>query len=460
MGNIFKGFKQVKEGASFENGYIYFVRNESNSGATDGYIYFNGKKYGTGEEVRDFIGSLPSGSGDTVIDYIQNLGIDLANQIGVEETARDEADTTLQTNINNLSSATVTAIGRIDDLDASAHTHSNKALLDTYNQTEANLADAVAKKHEHGNKTVLDGITADQVSAWDSAEENANAYTNSSLTAYATSADTVSALETLSGNTTVTVVTGGSSESILKSYTIKQGGSDVATIDIPKDLVVTGGEITVIEGVKYLQLTIANSDQKVNIPVSDLCDVYTGDNTTIEVKSGNVISVKDYVFDASGAAATAKSEAITAATDYTDTKIRDLSGATVSALSAETSARTAADSTLQGNITAEATARAAAVTALETADTNLNNAITAETSARTAAVSALTTRIDALERLTGSTDSALQSISNTDGSITVGDKVNNNQTVAVNILQDNDNALSLKDGGLFAAIYYDGDDVD
>lgn len=40
------------------------------------------------------------------------------------------------------------------------HTHSNKALLDTYAQTEENLADAVAKKHSHHNKAVLDGIAA------------------------------------------------------------------------------------------------------------------------------------------------------------------------------------------------------------------------------------------------------------------------------------------------------------
>lgn len=43
---------------------------------------------------------------------------------------------------------------------AARHTHSNKSLLDTYTQTEANLADAVSKKHTHSNKTVLDGITA------------------------------------------------------------------------------------------------------------------------------------------------------------------------------------------------------------------------------------------------------------------------------------------------------------
>ena len=60
---------------------------------------------------------------------------------------------------------------------ADRHTHSNKALLDTYTQTEADLADAVAKKHTavdisgkqdilsegafvDGDKTKLDGIEA------------------------------------------------------------------------------------------------------------------------------------------------------------------------------------------------------------------------------------------------------------------------------------------------------------
>ena len=56
------------------------------------------------------------------------------------------------------------------------HSHANKGLLDTYTQTEADLADAVTKKHSHANATVLDGITADKVSAWDAAEQNAKGY--------------------------------------------------------------------------------------------------------------------------------------------------------------------------------------------------------------------------------------------------------------------------------------------
>ena len=51
------------------------------------------------------------------------------------------------------------------------HTHANKELLDTYKQTEADLANAVAKVHEHGNKDVLDGITSDKVNSWDGKED-------------------------------------------------------------------------------------------------------------------------------------------------------------------------------------------------------------------------------------------------------------------------------------------------
>lgn len=74
-----------------------------------------------------------------------------------------------------------TATADIEVLEADAHTHANKTLLDTYTQTEANLADAVAKKHSHSNATVLDGITATKVSTWDGAEANAKAYTDDTV---------------------------------------------------------------------------------------------------------------------------------------------------------------------------------------------------------------------------------------------------------------------------------------
>ena len=65
---------------------------------------------------------------------------------------------------------------RVDALETDAHTHANKALLDTYDQTNENIKDAVAKKHSHANANVLDGITAEDVAAWDAAESNAKTY--------------------------------------------------------------------------------------------------------------------------------------------------------------------------------------------------------------------------------------------------------------------------------------------
>ncbi|MDU2064716.1 MAG: hypothetical protein E6713_07710 [Sporomusaceae bacterium] len=48
---------------------------------------------------------------------------------------------------------------RITNLEKDTHTHANKALLDSYTQTEANLANAVQKAHDHDNKAVLDKLT-------------------------------------------------------------------------------------------------------------------------------------------------------------------------------------------------------------------------------------------------------------------------------------------------------------
>ena len=89
---------------------------------------------------------------------------------------------------NNISALkAISADTRLLKLEDVSHSHSNKALLDTYTQTESDLADAVAKKHAHENKAVLDGITAVKVSAWDAAEANAissaKTYTDSAITA-------------------------------------------------------------------------------------------------------------------------------------------------------------------------------------------------------------------------------------------------------------------------------------
>lgn len=109
-----------------------------------------------------------------------------AKQEAIDAAAGD-ATTKANTAESNAKAYTDTEVGkdrtRLDALEADTHTHANKALLDTYTQTEANLADAVAKKHAHSNMDVLEAITAAKVSAWDAAEQAAKTYADGLNTA-------------------------------------------------------------------------------------------------------------------------------------------------------------------------------------------------------------------------------------------------------------------------------------
>jgi len=86
----------------------------------------------------------------------------------------------------------------------------------------------------------------------------------------------------------VTMDTTTTTEGYLKSYTIKQGETTVGVIDIPKDLVVTSGEVVVDpEGQTagtYVKLTIANQDAPVYINVADLVDAYTAQASATQVQ--------------------------------------------------------------------------------------------------------------------------------------------------------------------------------
>lgn len=78
----------------------------------------------------------------------------------------------------------------------------------------------------------------------------------------------------------------------LKTYELYQGGNAAANligkIDIPKDLVVTSGEIVVNPTGQpagtYLKLTIANQSAPVYINVADLADVYTAQKSAAQVQ--------------------------------------------------------------------------------------------------------------------------------------------------------------------------------
>ena len=89
----------------------------------------------------------------------------------------------------------------------------------------------------------------------------------------------------------------------LKTYQFTYGTGTPFEIDIPKDLVVTAGEVIVVDSSNpisgltdgtYLKLTIANQTEPVYIDVKDLCDVDTGktetDGVSVSISSKNEIS--------------------------------------------------------------------------------------------------------------------------------------------------------------------------
>ena len=86
----------------------------------------------------------------------------------------------------------------------------------------------------------------------------------------------------------VTIDTSTTTEGYLKSYTINQGGTKIATIDIPRDLVCTGGEVvTDPEGQPagtYIKLTIANQEAPIYINVKTLVDVYTAQASASQIQ--------------------------------------------------------------------------------------------------------------------------------------------------------------------------------
>jgi hypothetical protein len=70
-----------------------------------------------------------------------------------------------------------------------AHEHENKELLDTYTQTEENLADAVAKKHEHENAEELAKFVDGDKDKLDTAVQTVTAAADSGLKATKTGTD-------------------------------------------------------------------------------------------------------------------------------------------------------------------------------------------------------------------------------------------------------------------------------
>lgn len=106
-----------------------------------------------------------------------------------------------------------------------AHTHSNKALLDTYTQTEENLADAVAKKHSHANAAELNKIADGDVAKWNAAQANAEATAAAALS---------SAKSELEGKITAAQTAAEGKVTELANGAVKTNTDDIAALKTGK----------------------------------------------------------------------------------------------------------------------------------------------------------------------------------------------------------------------------------
>ena len=131
----------------------------------------------------------------------------------------------------------------------------------------------------------------------------------------------------------VTIDTSATTEGYLKTYTIKQGETEIGKIDIPKDLVVTSGEIVTDPDDQpagtYIKLTIANQDAPIYINVADLVDVYTAQASAAQIQlaisATNEISATIVAgsITANELSADSVTEGKIAADSITTTKIKD-----------------------------------------------------------------------------------------------------------------------------------------
>lgn len=93
----------------------------------------------------------------------------------------------------------------------------------------------------------------------------------------------VDAINELNEKSKITISTEVTSEGMSKSYTVKQGTTTLGVIDIPKDMVVSKGEVVTLEdgevdgydAGKYIKLTIANGDI-LYVAAASLVDIYKG----------------------------------------------------------------------------------------------------------------------------------------------------------------------------------------
>lgn len=258
---------------------------------------------------------------------INNFSAATENAIAAEASARTAADKALSDRIDAIASGSVLSVTKGTDGDYVSVTIGGDAQNPTISVDDTIQAVASADASDNTKKGLAEASDVKTYvdNAKDAAISSAASYTDTKINTLSSATHTEietakgwasgytdQEINTLSGNLTtmiegvksgsdVTIIDSATTEGYLKSYTFMQGSKKIGVIDIPKDLVVTSGEIVVNpEGQPagtYLKLTIANQTEPVYINVADLADVYTA-GSGITISNTNEVAAK--VVEANG----------------------------------------------------------------------------------------------------------------------------------------------------------------
>lgn len=192
-----------------------------------------------------------------------------------------------------LATAKTYADGKVSALENGAVKDNADAIsAEVERATAAEAANASAIATLNGDETTEGSVSKAVKDAKDSVEAKIGDISTLTTTA---KTDVVSAINEVKADVAnaqtageVTIDTTTTTEGYLKSYTIKQGGTTIGIVDIPKDLVVTSGEVVVDpEGQPagtYIKLTIANQEEPIYINVKSLVDVYTAQASATQIQ--------------------------------------------------------------------------------------------------------------------------------------------------------------------------------
>lgn len=114
--------------------------------------------------TRTYVGEIPEGYTEaTIIAYINKKAEEILN---AASGGSSESAASVLAALNTYKAENDPKVAALEE---KAHEHENKELLDTYTQTETDLADAVSKKHGHANAEELDKIASGDKDKWDKA---------------------------------------------------------------------------------------------------------------------------------------------------------------------------------------------------------------------------------------------------------------------------------------------------